>query len=106
VRHATDKNLPLKAASKHPTQPRESRFFLAGGFATWRLSVKSYARTYSMADALAPSALKRWRRDPAAFIVEAMRNPETGKPFVLLPAEVAFLDHAWPLTSGNAKTFK
>jgi phage terminase large subunit-like protein len=48
-----------------------------------------------VADALDPSALERWRRDPAAFISEVMVDPETGKPFVLLDAERRFLDHAY-----------
>jgi Terminase large subunit, ATPase domain len=38
--------------------------------------------------------LKRYRAEPTAFITEVLRNPETGQPFVLLPAEIEFLKHA------------
>jgi phage terminase large subunit-like protein len=48
-----------------------------------------------MTEALEPSALKRWQRDPASFIEQVLRNPETGKPFVLLPAERSFIEHAF-----------
>src|SRR5262249_37359760 len=48
-----------------------------------------------MADALEAGALDRWRREPTRFIAEVVRDPETGKPFELLPAERAFLDHAY-----------
>jgi hypothetical protein len=41
-------------------------------------------------------ALARWRADPASFI-ECLIDPETGKPFRLLPAERAFLRHATPI---------
>lgn len=54
-----------------------------------------------MGEALDPSALKRWRRDPAAFIVETMIDPETGSPFVLLDAERRFLDHAFTTDGGG-----
>lgn len=33
-------------------------------------------------------------KDPVAFIATFLRNPETGEPFVLFPAEVAFLREA------------
>jgi hypothetical protein len=36
-----------------------------------------------MTEALEPSALERWRNNPAEFIRQAMINPETGKPFEL-----------------------
>jgi len=39
--------------------------------------------------------LARWRSDPASFIQSVLINPETGKPFELLPAERAFLAHAF-----------
>jgi phage terminase large subunit-like protein len=48
-----------------------------------------------VSDVLDISALKRWQRQPLSFITEILRDPETGKPFVLLPAERAFLDHAY-----------
>jgi phage terminase large subunit-like protein len=48
-----------------------------------------------MTEALDHSALDRWRRQPVSFITEILRDPETGKPFVLLDAERAFLEHAF-----------
>jgi phage terminase large subunit-like protein len=51
-----------------------------------------------VAEALDPSALVRWQRDPAAFITEVMCDPETGRPFTLLDAERAFLAHAFQTT--------
>lgn len=48
-----------------------------------------------MGDALDKSALARWRRDPTAFIEEVVVDPETGRRFVLLPAERTFLEHAF-----------
>src|SRR5215510_16354062 len=48
-----------------------------------------------MSETLEPSALDRWRRDPAEFITEVLRDPETGKPFVLLDAERNFIEHAF-----------
>jgi phage terminase large subunit-like protein len=48
-----------------------------------------------MTDALDRGALDRWRREPWCFIAEVMHDPETGRPFELLPAERAFLDHAF-----------
>ena len=36
----------------------------------------------------------RWRADPAAFVREALINPETGRPFELYPAEERFLREA------------
>jgi phage terminase large subunit-like protein len=35
-----------------------------------------------------------WKRDPVAFIREVLRNPETGKPFELYPAEERFIREA------------
>ena len=46
----------------------------------------------------APS-LSRWQRDPCAFIEEVLINPETGKPFKLLPAERDFLEHSFKTDS-------
>ena len=48
-----------------------------------------------MSEALEASAIERWRNDPVAFIVEVLRDPETGKPFVLLDAEKRFISHAF-----------
>ena len=39
--------------------------------------------------ALNTSALKRWRKDPTRFIEEVLRDPDTGRPFQLCPAESA-----------------
>jgi hypothetical protein len=44
---------------------------------------------------LTPEALERWRKSPASFIEAVLHNPETGKPFVLFPAERRFLKHAF-----------
>jgi hypothetical protein len=43
--------------------------------------------------------LARWIADPAAFIAEVLRDPETGQPFVLYPAELTFLRKAFTLNS-------
>jgi phage terminase large subunit-like protein len=48
-----------------------------------------------VSEQLTSSALTRWRVRPAEFIESVLINPETGKPFVLLPAERAFLAHAF-----------
>ena len=42
-------------------------------------------------------AVDRWKRAPALFIETVLHDPETGKPFVLLPAEKAFLAHAFKI---------
>jgi hypothetical protein len=56
------------------------------------------------AAALDHSTLARWRADPISFIEEAMKDPETGKPFVLSDAERAFLSLAFTLDdSGRLK---
>lgn len=33
----------------------------------------------------------RWRNDPIAFVQDVLRDPETGRPFVLYPAQALFL---------------
>jgi hypothetical protein len=43
------------------------------------------------------SNLDVWRADPIEFIETVLYDPETGKPFVLLPAERDFLRHAFQL---------
>jgi hypothetical protein len=40
----------------------------------------------------------KWRRKPSTFVRDVLRNPETGQPFVLYPAEVEFIDRAFALT--------
>ncbi len=42
--------------------------------------------------------LATWKRDPVAFVCEVLRDPETGKPFVLYPAQIQFLREALTLT--------
>jgi phage terminase large subunit-like protein len=46
-------------------------------------------------DVLDHSALQRWQREPTSFITEICRDPETGKPFDLLPAQRQFFSHAY-----------
>ena len=48
-----------------------------------------------MGDVLEDGALSRWRQQPISFIDEVLRNPEDGKPFVLLEAQKEFFAHAW-----------
>jgi hypothetical protein len=43
------------------------------------------------------SNLDAWRADPIKFIETVLYDPETNKPFVLLPAERDFLHHAFQL---------
>jgi phage terminase large subunit-like protein len=50
-----------------------------------------------VADVLDISTLVRWQRQPLTFISEILRDPETSKPFVLLDAERAFLEHAYQI---------
>jgi hypothetical protein len=38
-------------------------------------------------------SFERWRDDPAKFVETYLHDPQTDKPFVLLPAERAFLQH-------------
>jgi hypothetical protein len=47
-----------------------------------------------MAKSKAPTLTRR-QRDPSAFIEEVLHDPETGKPFKLLDAERALLEHAF-----------
>ncbi|MGI8851883.1 MAG: terminase TerL endonuclease subunit [Methyloceanibacter sp.] len=47
-------------------------------------------------------SLARWRRNPAKFIEEVLRDPETGKKFKLLDAEREFLKHAFK-TDGKGR---
>lgn len=45
--------------------------------------------------------LKRWKRDPIAFIREVLINPETDKPFELYPAQERFLRAAFTITAAG-----
>ncbi|SRR5579883_502344 len=47
--------------------------------------------------ATAKSTLRRWRANPLEFIETVLVNPETNEPFELLPAERAFLEHAFQM---------
>jgi phage terminase large subunit-like protein len=50
-----------------------------------------------MLEALTLAVLARWRADPISFVEAVLHDPETRRPFVLLPAERAFLAHAFRL---------
>jgi hypothetical protein len=41
------------------------------------------------------TSLVRWRKNPTSFVEQVLIDPETLLPFVLLPAERAFLRHAF-----------
>jgi phage terminase large subunit-like protein len=47
------------------------------------------------------SSIDHWRSDPVKFIETVLHDPETGKPFKLLPAERDFLAHAFRLDAGG-----
>jgi hypothetical protein len=55
-----------------------------------------------MSEALEPSAIEHWRRDPVRFIAEVLRDPETREPFMLLDAEKGFIGHAFR-TDGDGR---
>jgi hypothetical protein len=42
-----------------------------------------------------PAQLAAWRSDPARFIETVLHDPETSKPFALLPSERLFIAHAF-----------
>ena len=42
-------------------------------------------------------SLAYWRAHPIEFIETCLYNPETERPFELLPAERAFLEHAFKI---------
>jgi phage terminase large subunit-like protein len=46
---------------------------------------------------LTQSAIARWRQNPIAFIEQCLIDPETGRPFELLPSERAFLEYAFKI---------
>ena len=50
-----------------------------------------------------PTQLKAWQRDPAAFIETQLIDPITNKPFVLLPAERAFIKHAFEIDAETGR---
>ena len=51
-----------------------------------------------MAEVFNRSVIDRWRHQPLDFIAQVLRNPETGQPFELFPAQREFLTHAFTLT--------
>ena len=58
-----------------------------------------------MTKTLTARSLARWRKNPAKFIEQCMVNPETGKKFVLLPAEREFLKHAFRIDKKGRLVF-
>ncbi len=56
-------------------------------------------------DVLDNTALRRWQADPEAFIREVLRDPESGKAFVLNRAERRFLKHAFKRARGGRLKF-
>jgi len=49
--------------------------------------------------------IARWKADPVAFVTEVLRNPETGRPFELYPAQKRFLREAFTLTTDGRLPF-
>jgi phage terminase large subunit-like protein len=47
----------------------------------------------------------RWRADPAAFVREALINPENGRPFELYPAEELYLREAFTIDGAGRLPF-
>jgi phage terminase large subunit-like protein len=52
-------------------------------------------------DQLDASAIERFKREPIAFIEHVLRDPETGKAFILSAAERAFLERAFTLSDNG-----
>src|SRR5262245_30398 len=62
------------------------------------------ARGGAMPEAITAASLASWRCSPISFIEEALRDPDSGTPFVLNDAERAFLALAFTLDdSGRLK---
>src|SRR4029077_8345351 len=51
------------------------------------------------------TTLQRWKASPVSFIEEVLFDPETGKPFVLLPAEREFMRRAFTLDANGRLMF-
>jgi phage terminase large subunit-like protein len=49
--------------------------------------------------------IARWKRDPVAFIRQALVNPETNTPFELYPDEQRFIRKAFTVTAAGALPF-
>jgi phage terminase large subunit-like protein len=52
---------------------------------------------------LMPKLLHRYLNNPAAFIEEQLIDPITNEPFVLLPAERAFMQHAFEIDEATGR---
>jgi phage terminase large subunit-like protein len=52
---------------------------------------------------LTPKQIARYQREPASFIEECLIDPITGKPFELLPAERAFIQHAFEIDQATGR---
>jgi phage terminase large subunit-like protein len=50
-----------------------------------------------MTEVLQQNTLERWVREPISFITEVLRNPETNRPFELMPAQREFFKHAFQI---------
>jgi hypothetical protein len=59
------------------------------------VSAARFRAAAALAVTLDAAALRRWRRQPTAFVEEVLHDPETGKPYRLMRAERAFLEHAF-----------
>src|SRR6516225_9606370 len=55
--------------------------------------------TASVTDIGVHQSLAYWRAHPIEFIETVLFNPETGRPFKLLPAERQFLEHAFTISA-------
>jgi phage terminase large subunit-like protein len=62
-------------------------------------------RLRQVATAKLSDSIERWRRSPEAFVGEVLRDPETGKPFELYPAEERFLREGLTLTADGRLPF-
>ena len=51
------------------------------------------------------AAVKRWRRDPVAFVREVLIDPEDGKPFELYAEEAEFMRRAFTLSPAGRLSF-
>jgi phage terminase large subunit-like protein len=58
-----------------------------------------------VSEALEGGAIERWRSDPAAFVEAVLVDPETRRPFKLLPAEREFMRHAFRIGENGRLLF-
>jgi hypothetical protein len=47
------------------------------------------------------ASVARRKQSPISFVEQVLHDPETGKPFVLLPAEREFMQHAFRLDANG-----